>query len=628
MPPSRGNSMRNKNGTITPLSLSKTTSRMSSPSTGQGQNYDVADPIIPIAHIKSNLSANCQTRQAEIELATSRKNQNNNVLEEDEKNLCGRSSSATSPINQLSSYTLPAGCSYGPTITPTYLEETNIVLEPELVSQIHSGKSNECKLLWVDFPPLSPQNPFNFSKGRKFGITCVATLFTLQTSMNVGAFSIGMESMTRDLNCTRDQAAIGLGIFNFGFATMPLLLAPLSEEFGRRWSYVIAVVLYGLFLVMMALSKNLTTMLLARVLQGVSGSVASTLVGGTIADIYIPADRGLPSAVFAFTAIAGSGLGPFFFCWVESNENLEWRWIWWIQAILIGALIVPIFVLMRETRESIILRRRAIKLRKERGLSDGGRYTARSEVGKVNFVQAMKSSSLRAITFLLVEPILLFFSVWMGLGWGVLYTMVTGLSYNFKKVYGFTTNQVGCAYISITIGTLFGFGFNFVQDAIYKRKVEKRGIEARLYAPMAAGLTFAIGCFIFSFTATPSVHYIVPCLGIVIIIAAVFTIYISAFVYISECYGSYASSAIAAQSFLRNGFGGAFSFFTLQMYDALTPRWTTFTWGCIALLLSAVPFIAFYFGPKIRSKSKYSKILMKEEQERILREKQVLDGMG
>ena len=35
---------------------------------------------------------------------------------------------------------------------------------------------------------------------------------------------------------------------------------------------------------------------------------------------------------------------------------------------------------------------------------------------------------------------------------------------------------------------------------------------------MVAGVSFAIGCFIFAFTATPDVHWIGPCFGIVIII--------------------------------------------------------------------------------------------------------------
>lgn len=58
------------------------------------------------------------------------------------------------------------------------------------------------------------------------------------------------------------------------------------------------------------------------------------------------------------------------------------------------------------------------------------------------------------------------------------------------------------------------------------------------------------------------------------------------------------------------------------MYIAITPRWTIFTWGVVALILATVPFIAFYKGTVIRAHSKYSKILMREERERIEREKE------
>lgn len=39
--------------------------------------------------------------------------------------------------------------------------------------------------------------------------------------------------------------------------------------------------------------------------------------------------------------------------------------------------------------------------------------------------------------------------------------------------------------------------------------------------------------------------------------------------------------------------------------------------GCIAMLLAAVPFIAFFYGPEIRKRSPYSRRLMEEEQRRI-----------
>lgn len=39
--------------------------------------------------------------------------------------------------------------------------------------------------------------------------------------------------------------------------------------------------------------------------------------------------------------------------------------------------------------------------------------------------------------------------------------------------------------------------------------------------------------------------------------------------------------------------------------------------GMVALLLGVVPFVAFWKGPEIRSRSKYSKILMAEEAKRV-----------
>jgi hypothetical protein len=82
-----------------------------------------------------------------------------------------------------------------------------------------------------------------------------------------------------------------------------------------------------------------------------------------------------------------------------------------------------------------------------------------------------------------------------------------------------------------------------------------------------------------------------------------------------------ADNHLAAQSFMRGMVGGAFPFFTPQMYDKLTPRWGTFLFGCLATLLIAVPFIAFFYGPQIRKRSKFA-IALAMEEERIAQEKE------
>lgn len=53
------------------------------------------------------------------------------------------------------------------------------------------------------------------------------------------------------------------------------------------------------------------------------------------------------------------------------------------------------------------------------------------------------------------------------------------------------------------------------------------------------------------------------------------------------------------------------------MYTTLTPRWAIFLMGIVAGVLGIVPFIAFWKGPEIRARSKYSKILMEQERRRV-----------
>ena len=73
--------------------------------------------------------------------------------------------------------------------------------------------------------------------------------------------------------------------------------------------------------------------------------------------------------------------------------------------------------------------------------------------------------------------------------------------------------------ISCSVGTCLGFAFNFVQDRLYRQHVGKHGVEARLFGAMAAGPGLAVGCIIFGLTAIPSVHWIAPCVGLVIILS-------------------------------------------------------------------------------------------------------------
>ncbi|KLT43436.1 MFS general substrate transporter [Cutaneotrichosporon oleaginosum] len=520
------------------------------------------------------------------------------------------------PVSQRTSLAtltnpLPDGCSYG--------------------SIPSKDASPAERVIWVEFPPDSRDNPFYFSTKRKVGITLCALIYCWYCSITASAFSIQSGAMCEDLNCPHLGAEAGIALYAWGAGIMPLFVAPVSEEFGRRPVYLVALFFLLVFHVLQAVAQNTATALVARFLAGVAGSVGTSVVGGTVADIFTPAHRGLPMMLTGFILYFATGIGGTIFAYVTTR--LGWRWTWWIIVISLGAC-VPLFVLvMPETRSSIILRRRAKKLRTERGLSDGGRYLSHPEIEKVRFLTALKTSLTRPLIFLVTEPIVMFFSLWVALAWSVMYVQVAGLPYMMRTLYGFNTEQVGLVYLTACLGACFGYLGGYAQEYLYRRYAPTKGVEARLFTPMVAGVLFALGCFITGATARSEIHWIASAIGQVVVITAVMIIYVTAFTYVSECYGTYASSAMASQSCLRNMVGGGIAFGTTSMFKGMSVRWALILMGGIAALLALVPFVAFFYGPAIRQRSPYSRELMRQEREaldaeRVQRELRGMDMTG
>jgi hypothetical protein len=60
--------------------------------------------------------------------------------------------------------------------------------------------------------------------------------------------------------------------------------------------------------------------------------------------------------------------------------------------------------------------------------------------------------------------------------------------------------------------------------------------------------------FFYAWTTLPRLPWIVPQLASALLMAGLFLFYVSIFQYFGDIYGSYTSSALAAQSFSRNIF--------------------------------------------------------------------------
>ncbi|OJA21197.1 hypothetical protein AZE42_01355 [Rhizopogon vesiculosus] len=453
---------------------------------------------------------------------------------------------------------------------------------------VNLSRTPSVKSFYVNFEDGDIRNPVNFSPTRKWVMTLIVCAFAGIYGAAGSSYVMGYSSMIRDLDCTLFQATIGLSMYALGVGLAPLVTSSLSEEFGRLRFYIGSSFLFMLTEVMIAFvsrSPRVETVIVARLLGGVFASTGSTIVAGTVADIWMPHERGLPMSIFSLTILSSMGLGPTIAAWIEANPSLGWRWIQWVHVIVTGVYFISVCLFMEETRSAVILINIARKVRKDKG---DNRYCARAEENKSSIASMIKFSCTRPLHFLLTESTVQSFSLWVGFVWGVLYILLDSISGEFKQVYGFGVGETGAVYVTMM------------------RHFQHKGREARLYTACAASVLFPTGMVIVSLTARADILWIVPLIGLTLFWASVFVIYQSVFVYLADCYGPYASSALAGQSLCRNILATIFPLFTTQMFDVMTYKWADMLVAMIAVAMIPIPYVLFFYGLRIRQRSPFS----------------------
>ncbi|KAG8863105.1 hypothetical protein FRB96_009286 [Tulasnella sp. 330] len=202
---------------------------------------------------------------------------------------------------------------------------------------------------WIDRGTLTPtlQNPRTYTKWQKMSIVLVVSLasFSAPFASNIMMPSFPFIGPRLKLNSTGVSLTTTLFLVALGIG--PLYHAFLSERFGRRPVYLGGFVLYTLASVACALSPTGPTLILFRFIQAFGASAAQCLGIGTIADIYIPAERGRATGFWFLGPILGPTLSPLvggaIYSW------LGWRAILWTTAIFGAILTILIILFLPET---------------------------------------------------------------------------------------------------------------------------------------------------------------------------------------------------------------------------------------------------------------------------------------
>ncbi|KAF5022568.1 hypothetical protein F66182_5401 [Fusarium sp. NRRL 66182] len=524
-------------------------------------------------------------------------------------------------------------------------------------------------------PDLRPYaSPFTLPRARKdvfLALSCIATLLTAYTS---GAYSPPSRAMAEDLGASNLAVLVGITTFCLGFAIAPMALAPISEIWGRRPVLILAGFVYVIFQAICSVMPDLAGMLIARFFVGVGGSVFSSVVGGVIADLWEKEERNTPMAFFSGFVLLGTGLGPLVSAALVNNLDgtLAWKWSFWLQVILDGLLLIAILFLFKETRESVLLSRKAKTLNEwYQELEDAGTYGVwvtetqeqMSDSSSASSIKTMpahdtrleyneRASRLRRIRWLVeadeqrpplhemmatsvkrpfyllfTEPVVFWFSLWAAFSWAVLYLSFSIVPYLYSDNFSMSMRIYIAMMASAAIATVVGIlQENLMKHPLWSGRVDEKQVprfwrfmrkhfpadspEARLYFSCLTSLLLPAGLFVAFLSPSSTSHY-TQAIGIGFANWGIYSIYLATFNYLADTYHMYASSALAAQSFCRNVLGGAFPVITGVMFDNVGLRNAGFILGGIATGLTLIPWVLVLFGSRIRARSKFAISLVK-----------------
>ncbi|KAK1991699.1 major facilitator superfamily transporter [Colletotrichum falcatum] len=471
--------------------------------------------------------------------------------------------------------------------------------EAENLPQHHDGRLT---VHWDEPEDRDPENPLNWRPAVKWAniltISVISFLVPLVSSMLAPAVP---QVMAEFGTTSATFATFVVSIFVLGFACGPLLLAPLSELYGRVPVYNATNALFLAATVMCAVSRGEGMLLFSRFLSGFAGVATITIGSGTIADLMPREERGRAVSIWSVGTILGPMVGPVIGGAV--TESLGWRWMFYVIAIVIGVVCVIAFFVLRETYPPVLLERRAARIRKETGNPNYRSGLAPDYTPGELF----RRSIVRPMRLLLCCPFVTVLCAYVAILYGTLYLLFATYSFVFTEVYRFSTVAVGLVFLPGGLATLCGaFYVGALSDRTLKRRAAARGANApedRL-APvitLPGALAFPAGLFAYGWLVEGHVHWAAPLAGTAVTGFGSILVFTGIQTYLIDAFEGYAASAVGANAVLRGIAGAVIPLSGLGLYERLGWGWGNSLLAFLALAFAPLPLVYGVYGARIRN---------------------------
>ncbi|KAK2628091.1 hypothetical protein QTJ16_002737 [Diplocarpon rosae] len=464
----------------------------------------------------------------------------------------------------------------------------------------------------VDFNPNGDaDNPMDWGRKYKLGLVALLSFMAFTVSFTcIGVVPVA-DKIVYDLSGSesKSDSILLVTVWELGEAAGPLLMAPLSEIYGRSPVFNGANIIFILGVILGALSPSTNLFIFSRFLTGFA--VASNVLNpAIIGDIYAPEQRGSGMSLVMLAPLVGGTIGPAI--GGAMAETLGWRNILWMCAGCAILCEILFFTLLRETYKVTILQRRAVRLRKETK-DETLKCAFDSQNGSKEFWwPVLRAAILRPILVMVDSSVLQIMSFYAGFCFTFYYIMATTLPSILREIYGFSPAATGSAFICFSVGaTCSIIVCNLLLDRIYTALSQRfslpRHPEFRLPLLIMAAAIFPLVTFFYGWV--PSMHWPVWLLLLQVGFLGFVLIIMSAPVssYIVDSFRLYSASAMTMVLLTRCTMGTLLPLTIPPLTDALGLGGAFAFLAILCTLMIPLPILVMRYGGKWRERSVYTR---------------------
>ncbi|TFK72092.1 multidrug resistance protein 4 [Pluteus cervinus] len=449
-----------------------------------------------------------------------------------------------------------------------------------------------------------PINARNWSTRKKWTAVGVVSAYTFVSPLSSSMIAPGLPEIAARYNIHGEtQVAMVLSIFLLSFALAPLVLAPLSEMYGRTWVLHISNIFTTGFNLGCAFAPNTGSLIALRFLAGVTGAAPIAIGGGSVGDLFSERDRASAMALYSLGPLIGPVVGPIAGGFIA--QTIGTKWVFIILACVCGVAGIIGIPLLQETYAPIIRLRRDKKLgRNQDPEAAAKKHPHLSAAHAGSGAKFFWENMTRPVIILFGSFICFILSLYMAFLYGIYYLMFTTFAEFFSTTYGFSPGIGGLTYLGLGFGFILATFFGaYFADKVYKYLADKNGgkgkPEMRIPALFVGSIFVPIGLFWYGWSAQAKLHWIMPIIGSGIFGFGGLPISL----YLVDAF-TYAASATAAASVFRSMLGFVFPLFGQQMFNALGLGGGNSLLAGLAIVLG-IPFpIWIYFrGEQMRARN-------------------------